>query len=307
MSQRWWFVLILVVLGAGWGITQPLAKIAVSTGYRAPGLVFWQFAVGVVVLGAIVLAQGKRLPLGRAQVGLYVLIAFIGTILPNTASYEAIRHLPSGLISILLSTIPMIAFPIALALGVDRFSLLRLAGLVCGLLGVLLIVAPEASLPERAMLAFIPLALIAPLFYAIEGNLLSKIGMRGLDPVQLLLGASLVGVVFAAPIALATGTFISPLPPYGAPDLALVASGVIHGFVYATYFWLVARAGPVFAVQVSYLVTGFGVFWAKLILDESYSIWIWAAMALMLVGVFLVQPRPKEALAPEPGNRQAEG
>ncbi|MFT4620366.1 MAG: drug/metabolite transporter (DMT)-like permease [Sulfitobacter sp.] len=307
MNPRWGLVLLLVVLGAGWGITQPLAKIAVSTGYRAPGLVFWQFGVGVIVLGAIVLAQGKRLPLGRAQLGLYVLIAFIGTLLPNSASYEAIRHLPSGLISILLSTVPMLAFPIALALGVDRFSFLRLAGLAFGLLGVILIVAPEASLPERAMLAFIPLALVAPLFYAVEGNLLAKIGMRGLDPVQLLLGASVVGAVVAAPIALATGTFISPLPPYGAPDFALVASGVVHGFVYSTYFWLVARAGPVFAVQVSYLVTGFGVFWAKLILDESYSIWIWAAMALMLVGVFLVQPRENDPLASADGKSHAEG
>ncbi len=307
MSARWGLVLVLIVLGAGWGITQPLAKIAVSTGYRAPGLVFWQFGVGVIVLGAIVLAQGKRLPFGRAQLGLYVLVAFIGTILPNSASYEAIRHLPSGLISILLSTVPMLAFPIALALGVDRFSLMRLAGLACGLAGVILIVAPEASLPERAMLAFVPLALVAPLFYAMEGNLLAKIGMKGLDPVQLLLGASVVGCVVAAPIAVGTGTFISPLPPYGAPDIALVASGVIHGFVYSTYFWLVARAGPVFAVQVSYLVTGFGVFWAKLILDESYSVWIWGAMALMLVGVFLVQPRATQAVASTKGTGHAAG
>ena len=307
MTTRWTFVLILAVLGAGWGITQPLAKLAVSTGYRTPGLVFWQFVVGIVVLGAITYGQGKRLPWGRPQFGLYVMVAFIGTILPNSASYEAIRHVPSGLVSILLSTVPMLAFPVALFLGVDRFSLMRLAGLACGLAGVLLIVAPEASLPDRAMLAFVPLALVAPFFYALEGNLLAKLGMQGLDAVQLLLGASVVGAVFAAPIALATGTFISPLPPYGIADFSLVASGVVHGLVYATYFWLVARAGPVFAVQVSYLVTGFGVFWAKLILDESYSVWIWAAMALMFVGVFLVQPRPNASVASGPGKAHAEG
>ena len=28
---------------------------------------------------------------------------------------------------------------------------------------------------------------------------------------------------------------------------------------------MVGRAGPIFAVQISYLVTGFGVFWAMLI------------------------------------------
>jgi hypothetical protein len=42
-------------------------------------------------------------------------------------------------------------------------------------------------------------------------------------------------------------------------------------------------------------VTGFGVFWAMLLLGESYSGWIWAALALMLMGLFLVQPRPRAA------------
>ena len=55
----------------------------------------------------------------------------------------------------------MFAFPMALALGNERFAWGRLAGLCLGLTGVLLIVMPEASLPERAMVIFIPLALIA--------------------------------------------------------------------------------------------------------------------------------------------------
>lgn len=32
---------ILLLLGAGWGLTQPLAKIAVSTGHGHFGLIFW--------------------------------------------------------------------------------------------------------------------------------------------------------------------------------------------------------------------------------------------------------------------------
>jgi drug/metabolite transporter (DMT)-like permease len=72
---------------------------------------------------------------------------------------------------------------------------------------------------------------------------------------------------------------------------------MIHVAVYTTYVWLVGRAGPVFTVQVSYLVTAFGVFWAILILGEGYSGWVWSAMVLMLAGMFLVQPRPREALA----------
>ena len=57
------------------------------------------------------------------------------------------------------------------------------------------------------------------------------------------------------------------------------------------------QAGAVFAAQVSYLVTAFGVIWAKFLLNETYSAWIWLAMAVIFVGLFLVQPRPKTALA----------
>lgn len=306
-------LLILVVMGAGWGMTQPLSKIAVSEGYRHFGLVFWQLALGAVSLALFrcfevrgpkenptrrrLLFRWPSLRLDAAALRVYVFIALIGTVLPNSASYEAIRHLPSGLVSILLSLVPMFAFPIAMALGNEKFETSRLMGLLLGLAGVLLIVAPEASLPERAMVAFIPLALVAPFFYGLEGNAVAKWGTAGLSPVDVLYGASVTGALIALPLAAFTGQFIDPRPPWALADLAIVLAALIHVVVYTAYVWMVGAAGPIFAVQVSYLVTGFGVLWATLILQESYSGWIWGAMALILTGVFLVQPRAEDPLA----------
>ncbi len=296
-SRRTTFTLfaILALMGAGWGATQPLSKIAVSEGYRHFGLVFWQLAIGAAILSVIQAVRGVRLRCDRPALRVYVFIALIGTILPNSASYEAIRHLPSGLVSILLALVPMFAFPMALMLGNERFVLIRFFGLVLGLTGVLLIVGPEGSLPDRAMVLWVPLALIAPLFYGFEGNAVARWGTAGLSPIEVLYGASLFGALLMLPVTLLTGHFIDPRPPWGAPDFALVATSVIHVTVYTTYVWMVGRAGPVFAVQVSYLVTGFGVIWAMLILGESYSGWVWAAMAVMFLGMFLVQPRERSA------------
>ncbi|MBN2905186.1 MAG: DMT family transporter [Rhodobacteraceae bacterium] len=291
---------LLVLLGAGWGITPPLTKIAVSDGYRQFGIIFWQLALGVAILGPLVAARGMRLPIGPAHLRLYAAIAAVGTILPNAASYQAAVHLPAGILAILLSTVPMFAFAIAMGLGTERLNRLRLLGLALGLLGVVLIVAPQGGLPERAMLAFVPLALVGPFFYGVEGNLVAHRGTLGLDPITLLLGAALVGLPVAAALALVTGQWISPLPPWGAPDLAIVLSSCVHVAVYAGYVWLVARAGAVFAAQVAYLVTGFGVVWSRLLLGESYSGWVWAAMAVMFAGLALVQPRPNSTLVPTP-------
>ena len=54
MRRDWLlYIAILIFCGAAWGITQPLAKIAVTAGYRHFGIIFWQFAIGAALLGAI--------------------------------------------------------------------------------------------------------------------------------------------------------------------------------------------------------------------------------------------------------------
>lgn len=294
MTERSKLFVILILLGAGWGLTQPLTKITVTAGYQPFGLIFWQLLIGAVLLGAFRWKQVGRMPVSARTVGLWLMIAVLGTLIPNAASYTAAFHLPAGIMSIVIASIPMMAFPMALALGNDRFSVRRLLGLALGLGGVALIAFPEASLPERAMIAFLPLALIAPFCYACEGNLVARWGTAGLDPVQVLFGASAIGTVIALPLALATGQFFVPKAPFIQADATMLATSVIHVLVYTGYVWLVGRAGAVFAGQVSYLVTGFGVIWAMLILSETYSLWVWGALVFMFAGLMLVQPRLAE-------------
>ena len=289
---------LLALAGAGWGLTQPLSKIAVSTGYQHFGLIFWQLVVGALAMSVIALATGRKLPLTKETIRFYAFIALIGTLIPNTASYQALVHIPAGFQSVLMSLVPMAALPIALAFGLERASLRRLFGLLAGLGGVMLLTLPRASLPDPAMLPWMMLTLVSVFCYAFEGNYVAKWGTKGLDAIQVLFGASLIGIFMALPLAVASGQFISPFRAYGAPEWSLIASSLIHVLVYATYVWLVGRAGPVFTAQVGYLVTGFGVVWSMLILQESYSPYFWAAMALIFFGVFLVQPRGKDKLAP---------
>lgn len=305
ISQRWRLTAFLLLLGAGWGLTQPLIKITVTAGYQPFGLIFWQMLIGAVLLGLLRWRQLRRAPVNARTLAVWLMIALIGSVIPNTTSFRAAFHLPSGIMSIVLATIPMMAFPIALALGNDRFSLRRLCGLMLGLVGVGLIALPDASLPERAMIAFLPLALVAPFCYACEGNIVAKWGTAGLDPFAVLFGASVIGTLIAIPLAVGTGQFIEPRFPLILADFTMILSSIIHVLVYSGYVWLIGRAGAVFAGQVSYIVTGTGVLWAMLLLGESYSLWIWAALAFMGLGLMLVQPRLAEG--PALGDNQAHG
>ena len=51
---------------------------------------------------------------------------------------------------------------------------------------------------------------------------------------------------------------------------------------------------------MAYLVTGFGVLWSMLLLDERYSALVWVAFAILIAGIALVQPKAAEAV-PVPG------
>ena len=285
----------LGALGVGWGATQPMGKMATATGHPPFGLIFWQLVICVLVLGAITLARGKGLPLHRRALGFYVVVAILGTLIPNATFYTSVARLPAGIMSILISTVPMMAFALSLLLGMDQFSVKRLIGLGFGLAGVAVIAVPGASLPEVGMVAFLPLAMVGPLFYALEGTFVARYGTAGMDPLQAMFGASVAGLVFCLPITLALGQWISPLPPYGRPEYALMLSSAMHGLLYSGYVFLAARAGAVFAAQSSYIVTGSGVIWAMVLLGERLSPWVWLALALLLAGLTLVQPRVRTA------------
>ncbi len=290
-GQRRLYVAMLVTLGLGWGMTQPLGKMATMTGHKPFGLIFWQLVICVLVLGVLSAVRGRGLVFTRATMKFYVIVAVMGTLVPNATFYLSAARLPAGIMSIIISAVPMLAFPMALALGMERFAARRFLGLLLGLAAVALIAAPGAVLPDPAMAVFLPLAMVGPLFYAMEATYVARNGTEGLDAVQAMLGASVVGLVLCLPVTLALGQFFDPFADFGRAEAALAGSSAIHALMYAGYVWLASRAGSVFAAQCSYIVTGAGIFWAMVLLGERFPPFIWLSVVLLLSGVALVSPR----------------
>jgi drug/metabolite transporter (DMT)-like permease len=289
---------MLLATGAAWGLTLPLTRIGVSTGHGPLGILVWQKAIMIAVCLALVLAMRRPLPLARRHLGLFAGVAVFGAILPGYFSLLTAAYLPAGVRALILAVVPMFVLPMALVLGFERPDARRASGVLLGALAIGLIVLPGAGLTPTIGVAIVLLALIAPLSYGIEANFLAWRGSDGLDPFQLLLGASILGLVLAWPMAEASGQSLPIRRAWAAPEWAIAAASVLNALAYAGYVWLVGRAGSVFASQIAYVVTGFGVLWSKLLLGESYSALVWLAFALMLVGVALVQPRAAVAKTP---------
>mgnify|MGYP003841908055 FL=1 len=243
MNRNLTLFLLLGGVGTGWGSTQVLGKWATSTGYQPFGLIFWQFVIATLVLGGVAVARGRSFQITRPAIRFAVVIAIIGTIIPNFTFYWAITRLPAGIMSIVIAAVPMMAFPIALLIGMDRFSYARLAGLCAGLLGVALIALPEASLPSAAMAVALPVALLGPLFYAFESNFVAWHGTAGLGAIQAMALSSAFGVVLTLPLTLGMGQWINPFVSFGLAEWSLVATATIHALAYATYVWIAGAAG----------------------------------------------------------------
>lgn len=282
----------LLAIGTAWGVCAPLWKIASSAGHSPLGLTVWQIAVTALVLAPFAALRRRRLPLDRAHLGFFAGLGLVGAVLPNLFYYLALQGLSAGVAAITLATVPMLTLMLAALLGLDRPTPRRLAGVGLGFAAVALISAPD-SLPQAGAALFLGFAMLTALCYAAEGNFLTLRTPPGLDAVTALLGASVAGLAVALPLALVTGHALSPLRVWGAAEWALTGVSVISAFAYAGYVWLVSRTGPVFAAQVGYVVTLTGVFASVLALGERYTGAVWLALALMIAGLALVQPRPR--------------
>jgi hypothetical protein len=123
---------VLAVCGAGWGLSQPLGKIAMSTGHGAFGVMVWQLAVGVRSAGGV---HRPARPTVAGWAGRSAALSGhcadrLGA--ARAASLQAVRLLPSGVVSILISMVPIFALPIALAWRLERFAAMRLLGVPAG-------------------------------------------------------------------------------------------------------------------------------------------------------------------------------
>ncbi len=290
-QHRLLYPAVLVASGAGWGVTVSLGKIAVSTGYGPLGLIFWQFVVAALTLGLIQILRRRPIRPTLSRLRFAALIAVVGTLAPNSVFYIAVGQLRAGIVAIVTSMIPLFSYILAIAIGADRPERGRIMGLVLGLCGVMLIAIPDGSLAEGVAVGWVLFALMAPVFYAVEANIVDRFGTAGMGPIEAMFLISVTGAVMTFPLAIGTGQWINPMNGIGEPELALILSSVLHALAYSAYVWLAANAGAVFAAQSSYIVTASGVFWAMALLGERFSGWVWVSLLLIFVGLAFVQPR----------------
>jgi len=290
--MRAWLFLCLLICGGVWGATPSLARLATSEGADPLGLAVWQGVLGGLTLLIVSLLRKRRLPLGRSHLKFYFVCGNSGTLLPNVVMFSAAPHITVGAMSMIISMVPLLTYVQSLLVRIDRPSLGRLSGILLGALAIALLVLPGGDDASRSAPMWIAIAIIIPFSFGFESVFVAVRRPPKTDSITLVAGMLLAGGAMLAPIVLLTDTALPLYPPWGTVEWATVGMVMCNVASYSLFLYLIALAGPVFAVQSAYFVTLFGILWGMLIFGEQHPVWFWLALGLLFAGMALVKARP---------------
>ncbi len=283
--------LILIILGLGWGLSFTLGKIAITAGGTPIGLTFWQSLFSGLILLAYVFFRHGKIIIPKTMFLPIVIITFLSVVIPNIIFYACVEHLDAGVLSISVSVIPLFTYLIALGLKMDRFKVRRVIGLITGFCALLILILPENSLPDKRDIPWVLLALNCALCYALENIYIDRLALQNFGPIRLVCAVSFVSAIITFFLSLVMDQFFILQPTNLYLFISTLGLGFISATAYSIFIYLIGRAGSVFSSQVGYLVTFFGVVWGIIILGESHSVFVWISLAMIMMGIFLVQPK----------------
>ncbi|WP_447004441.1 DMT family transporter [Saccharothrix isguenensis] len=287
------------VLALIWGSSFLWIKIAL-TGLSPIQITFTRTVLGTLVLVALVYWNKQRLPRDKQSWVHLSLAAFFSTALPFALFAIGEQTVDSGVAGVLNATTPLWALGIGLALGTERQrNPARLAGLVLGFAGVLLIFAPwqKAGLASWGALACLAAAASYAVAYAYIGRTVSGRGLSSMQISSTQLVAATGMTAIAMPVA-----GLQPVQLSWPPLIAVAILGVFGtGVAFALYYRVMEDEGPTNATMVGYLLPVVSVLLGALFLGEALNARVVIGMVVVLVGVALTRRQPATAIVPVPG------
>ena len=279
---------LLILLGFIWGSGYSIARYAVTHGVMPFGYAFWQSWGPALLLFAFLSFRRIKLQWSGKHLLFYLVTALLGIVIPNTNIYITAAHLPAGILAVVVNTVPIISYPLAILFAQERLSFIRILGVIVGVAGIMCMVLPKSSLPNTTDIPWILIALISPLSFASCAIFSSKFRPKDTDSVSLSMGMLLTSAIILTPIVFAMGQFYSLLPPYNLASMVVVLEIILSSIGYILFFELLKIAGPVYYSLVGGLVGLTGLFWGYVIFAERLNHWTLLAVVLVLLAILLV-------------------
>jgi len=286
-----------LLLGLAWGASFLFIKVALE-GLSPAQVVLGRLVAGAVTLGVVSVVA--RQPLPRAP-RVWVHLAVVSVLLcvaPFLLFAWAEQDVSSGLASIYNATTPLMTMLVALAaLPQERLTRTRLAGLLVGFAGVVVVLGPWRDVGGGGLLAQGG-CLLATASYGLAfvylRRYVSPLGIAAIPTATVQVGLGALIVLLLAP-------FIATQPAHlgGRVVASVLALGAVGtGLAYVWNTNIVSGWGATNASTVTYLTPLVGVLLGIAVLHESVS-WNEPVGAVVVVlGIAISRGRPATAVGP---------
>ena len=284
---------VAVVLVAIWGTTWAAIRISLEGFPPLTGLAM-RFALATVILALVARFQGVRHAPNPQRWGVWLCQALLAFCLAFGLVYWGEQWVPSGLMSVLFSTMPLFVVLLAyVSLPNERLGWLGLLGMVIGFGGVAVIFSDDLTALGGPMVRrAAPLMLIPPFASAIVQVVVKRWGqeMHNLSLAVMPLG---IATLLLAPTSWWLEGHLpwhwEPRPILAVLYLAIFGTSVTFGL----YYWLLQRASATVTSLITYCTPVVAVALGTTLFDEPLTWRIVLGSLLVLSGVALViRPRP---------------
>lgn len=300
MKARVITLVCLLATGTLLALSTILAKLATGVGLSPVALLAWSCLGAAGVLLGMAAARG-HLPAFNLRTLEYALVAAtVSFAAPNLLFYSAIPHVGVSFVALAIAFPPLFTYLGALALRIERFSIVRAGGVALALVGAAYIAVLKLNAPSGAS-GWVFAVLAGPILLAI-GNLYRTLRWPK-DARPDSLAASML--VAAAAMLLAVGMlpgFSLPVPPTRGAALLIGAQIATFAAQFAIFFILQKRGGPVYISLLGAVAATVGVPVAILLLGEAApaglaigGLLIAAGITLVTVGASSARPLPGRA------------
>jgi drug/metabolite transporter (DMT)-like permease len=272
----------LLVLGAIWGASFLFMRVAAPE-FGAIPLIAARVGIAAAFLIPVLGRRGGLPRLYRSAARL-TLLGAMNSAIPFSLFAYAVLSITAGFASVLNATAPLFGALVAFVWLRDRPSPLRIAGLVVGFAGVLVLVWGRLAVRGDGGGTAVLAGLSAAVLYGISANYTKK-NLSDVDPFVIATGSLIAATVLLLPLAYFYWPDTSPsrVSWVSAALLGVICTGI----AYILYFGLLRRIGPAKTLAVTYLIPAFGVLWGHLLLSEPVTPSMVVGCAVILAGTTL--------------------
>ena len=288
----------MVTLAVTYSLVLSLNRIATTAGVPVIPYVFWQVVGAGLLLLAICALRRRWPPLTRDSLISYGMIGLFGFAIPFSVLAAAAPNAPASVISLTLTLTPVLVYVFAVVIGMDRFYWFRAFGIACSLAGVLLVLVPpllqDASGLTADMVPWVILAFGAPLCYSFANLSAARFRPPNAGGVEMGAGALVAATIFLLPVMAVDGSWWFFNEPVADGSWTIFIALVVNALFMVLMYEVLRLAGPVIFSTYNYIATLCGMGWAAILFGDAPSALIWGSVALLFLGLYLVNRSPKE-------------